>query len=171
MAMTEREELAQKLWGTGALKLSAGEQPLLWDADAFWKARQPFAGALEALCRDHYAASEAVIGGPWAEELALRLGLPYAPPELPERVLLVLEAVGERDGDIARALKLRAGGRSVAAAAVFNFGRPALRRELDRSDLRLHWLTDLETAAAVALQGGIADFEDYDRLLALMEDR
>ena len=35
--------------------------------------------------------------------------------------------------------------------------------------MRLHWLTDLETAAAAALQEGRVDFETYDRLLEMQE--
>ena len=62
-----------------------------------------------------------------------------------------------------------AAGASIAAAAIFNFGLPAARSRLDKADVRLHWLTDLETASAVALQEGRVDFDTYDRLLAMSE--
>ena len=58
-----------------------------------------------------------------------------------------------------------ASGQSIDTEAI-----QAARRKLDRADVRLHWLTDLETAAAVALQEGRVDFETYDRILAMPED-
>ena len=170
--MTEREELARLLWRCGALRLEEGEKPLRWVPEAALEdemARGALLDALEAMVRDHYTSAQALLGGPWAALLAERLKLPLEPPQLPERPLAVTDAVADGAGLHALAAPIRAGGASIAAAAIFNFGFPSARRMLDKADVRLHWLTDLETAAAVALQEGLVDFETYDRLLELPE--
>ena len=171
--MTEKEELARLLWEVGALRLTGGEPPLRWDPEAALEngeARRILLDALEAMAKDHYASAQAVLGGPWAVLLAERLSLPLAPVDLPERVLAVTDAVLDGEELHALAAPIRGSGVSIAAAALFNFGFSSARRRLDKADVRLHWLTDLETAAAVALQEGRVDFEMYDRLLALPED-
>ena len=166
--MTEKEELALLLWSCGALRLCDGEPPLCWDgekalSDAAVRGR--ILDALEALAREHYAAAEAVLGDDhWAQALAVRLGLPCDPPEIPAMPLAVEAAVLDGEALLQRTAPLRERGHSVAVAVIFQFGLEAARRKLDKADVRLHWLTDLETAAAVALQQGIVDFEDYDRL-------
>ncbi len=170
--MNDRETLALALWEAGALELTEGEVPLRWNPAAALEnaeLRTLLLDALEELARDHYAAAEAVLGGPWAALLARRLCLPLDPEELPERLLLVEETVAEGEALFTRAAALRGAGKNVAAAAIFCFGMDSARRALDRADVRLHWLTDLETAAAVALQEGLADFETYGRLLELTE--
>ena len=119
---------------------------------------------------------------PWPEEIMrlhrtdnmiklamLMLSLPLNPAEMPQRPLVVLDAVADGAGLLDLAAPIRAGGASIAAAALFNFGFSSARRRLDRADVRLHWLTDLETAAAVALQEGRVEFETYDLLLAMQE--
>jgi orotate phosphoribosyltransferase len=170
--MTEKEELARLLWDSGALRLTEGEEPLRWDASAVLaeeRTREALLDALEAMARDHYASAQALLGGPWAALLAARLGLPLNPAEVPSRVLAVTDAVTDGADLHALAAPLRASGVSIAAAALFNFGFPSARRRLDKADVRLHWLTDLETAAAVALQEGRVDFETYDALLEMPE--
>ena len=171
--MTEKEKLAKLLWEAGALRLGEGEEPLSWAPEAALageRVRNALLDALEAMVRDHYAAAQALLGGPWAALLAERLSLPLDPAEKPPHLLAVTDAV--KDGAELHALTapIRALGASIAAAAIFNFGDPSARRVLDKADVRLHWLTDLETAAAVALQEGLVDFETYDRLLAMTED-
>ncbi len=170
--MGDREILARALWEAGVLELTEGEVPLRWDPTAALenaRVRTLLLDALEELARDHYGAAEAVLGGPWAALLAERLCLPLNPKELPERLLLAEETVAEGEDLFALAASLRAEGKNVAAAALFNFGMASARRALDRADVRLHWLTDRETAAAGALQEGIADFETDDRVLELTE--
>ena len=170
--MTEKEELARLLWDSGALRLGEGEMLLRWEPEAALgdeKTREALLDALEAMVRDHYAAAQALLGGPWAELLARRLGLPLNPAEIPPRALAVTDAVTDGEDLHALAAPLRAGGVSIAAAALFNFGFPSARRRLDKADVRLHWLTDLETAAAAALQEGRVDFETYDALLEMAE--
>ncbi|MBR4702854.1 MAG: hypothetical protein IKO91_03330 [Oscillospiraceae bacterium] len=170
--MTDREILSRALWEAGVLELAEGEVPLRWNSAAALEnpqVRTLLLDALEELARDHYAAAEAVLGGTWAALLAERLCLPLNPKELPERLLLAEETVAEGEDLFALAAALRAEGKNVAAAALFNYGMVSARDALDRADVRLHWLTDLETAAAAALQEGIADFETYDRLLELTE--
>ena len=170
--MTERETLAKLLWGCGALRLAEGETPLCWASEAALgneKVRTALLDALEAMARDHYASAQALLGGPWAALLAERLSLPLDPAEKPQRLLVVTDAVGDASGLHALAAPIRAGGASIAIAAIFNFCLPEARRRLDKADVRLHWLTDLETAAAVALQEGFADLETYDRLLGMTE--
>ena len=170
--MTEKEELARLLWEAGALRLREGETPLVWEAEAALEnaeARGALLDALEAMVRDHYASAQALLGGPWAALLAQRLSLPLNPAEMPRRPLVVLDAVADGASLHDLAAPIRAGGASIAAAALFNFGFSSARRRLDRADVRLHWLTDLETAAAVALQEGRVDFETYDLLLAMQE--
>ena len=170
--MTEKEELARLLWSSGALRLEEGETPLRWEPEAALgdaQARTALLDALEALAREHYASAQALLGGPWAEALAERLGLPLNPAEIPGRPLAVTDAVTDGAELYGLAAPIRASGASIAAAALFNFGFSSARRRLDRADIRLHWLTDLETAAAVALQEGIVDFETYDRLLEMQE--
>ncbi len=170
--MTEREELAKLLWRCGALRLEEGETLLRWVPEAALEngeAREALLDALEAMVRDHYASAQALLGGPWAGLLAARLKLPLEPPETPERPLAVTDAVSHGTELYELTAPIRARGASIAAAAIFNFGFPSARRKLDRADVRLHWLTDLETAAAVALQEGLVDFETYDRLLELPE--
>ena len=168
--MTEKEELVLLLWNCGALELCEGPLPLRWnDAKALAGAREPILNALEALAKDHYAAAQAVVGdSPWAALLAERLGLPLDPPELPDRPLAVEAALSDGEGLLLRTAPVRESGRSIAAAVIFQFGLESARRRLDTADVRVHWLTDLETAAAVALQEGILEFEDYDRLLELL---
>lgn len=171
-AMTEKEELAGLLWEVGALRLGEGERPLVWVPEAALEnkeARGALLDALEAMVRDHYASAQALLGGPWAALLAQRLSLPLNPAEMPRRPLAVLDAVADGAGLYDLAAPIRAEGASIAAAAVFNFGFSSARRRLDKADVRLHWLTDLETAAAVALQEGRVDFETYDLLLAMQE--
>ena len=171
--MTEKEELARLLWDSGVLCLREGETPLCWNGAAALgeeKTREALLDALEAMVRDHYASAQALLGGPWAELLAGRLGLPLNPAEVPPRALAVTDAVTDGEDLHALAAPLRAGGVSIAAAALFNFGFPSARRRLDKADVRLHWLTDLETAAAVALQEGRVDFETYDLLMAMQEN-
>lgn len=170
--MTEKEELALLLWNCGALRLCEGALPLCWDNEKALEepARGRILDALEALARDHYAAAEAVLGDDlWAELLAARLGLPLNPAEVPAMPLAVEAAVADGEALLRRTSPLRESGRSIAAAVIFQFGLESARQKLDRADVRLHWLTDLETAAAVALQQGIVDFEDYDRLLSMPE--
>ncbi len=170
--MTEKEELTRLLWASGALCLTDGEPPLRWDGEAALgneTVRAALLDALEAMARDHYASAQAVLGGPWAGLLAARLGLPLNPAELPSRVLAVTDAVTDGEDLHALAAPLRSSGVSIAAAALFSFGFPSARRRLDKADVRLHWLTDLETAAAAALQEGRVDFETYDRLLEMQE--
>ena len=170
--MTEKEELARLLWEAGALRLTGGEPPLAWASEAALEnaeARGALLDALEAMVRDHYASAQALLGGPWAALLAQRLSLPLNPAEMPQRPLVVLDAVAGGAGLHDLAAPIRAGGASIAAAALFNFGLCSARRRLDKADVRLHWLTDLETAAAVALQEGRVDFETYDLLLAMQE--
>ncbi len=170
--LTEKEELARLLWRCGALRLAEGDPPLVWEPEAALadgEAREALLDALEAMVRDHYASAQALLGGPWAELLAGRLKLPLDPPETPERPLAVTDAVARGSELYALTAPIRGTGASIAAAAIFNFGFPSARRKLDRADVRLHWLTDLETAAAVALQEGLVDFETYDRLLELPE--
>ena len=170
--MTEKEELARLLWEAGALYLTEGEPPLRWAPEAALedgRCRAALLDALEAMARDHYASAQALLGGPWAALLAERLRLPLNPAELPPRPLAVTDAVTDGRDLHALAAPIRESGASIAAAALFNFGFPSARRMLDRADVRLHWLTDLETAAAVALQEGRVDFETYDRLLEMPE--
>ncbi len=171
--VTDRETLARALWTAGVLELTEGEIPLRWNSAAALEnaeVKTLLLDALEELARDHYAAAEAVLGGEWASLLAERLVLPLNPRELPERLLAVEETVAAGEGLFALAASLRGKGKNVAAAALFNFGLDSVRRALDRADVRLHWLTDLETALAVALQDGRLDFEEYDRLMAKMDD-
>ena len=171
--MTEKEEIARLLWTCGALCLGEGEEPLRWVPEAALgddKTRGALLDALENMARDHYASARALLGGPWAALLAERLDLPVNPAELPARVLAVADAVSDGAALYALAAPIRASGVSIAAAAIFNFGFPSARRRLDRADVRLHWLADLETASAVALQEGRVDFETYDRLLEMQED-
>ena len=170
--MTERETLAKLLWESGALCLAEGETPLRWVPEAALadeRVRNALLDALEAMARDHYASAQALLGGPWAALLAERLSLPLDPAEMPERLLVVTDAVADAKELHALAAPIRESGTSIAVAAIFNFGLPAARRRLDRADVRLHWLTDLETAAAVALQEGLVDFETYDRLMEMPE--
>ncbi len=170
--MNEREALAKLLWDSGVLELREGDVPLGWNSAAALEnaeVRERLLDALEALVRDHYAAAEAVLGGPWAALLAARLALPLNPAELPSRPLVAAEAVAEGEALHALAAPLRGEGKGVAIAALFNYGLESTRRRLDKADVRLHWLTDLETAAAVALQEGRVDFETYDRLLEFTE--
>lgn len=170
--MTEREELARLLWDCGALIITEeGELPLRWDGEALLHheaAKTAVLDALEAMAREHYASAQAVLGGTWAELLAERLALPLNPAEKPERLLAVAEAVDDGAALHRQTAPLRASGASVAAAAIFHFGLESARKLLDKADVRLHWLTDLETAAAVALQAGTLDVEDYERLLSAL---
>ena len=170
--MTEKEKLAKLLWDSGVLRRTEGVKPLRWVPEAALRdehARTVLLDALEAMARDHYASAQAVLGGPWAALLAERLDLPLNPGTLPRRLLAVTDAVTDGEELYDLAAPIRASGVSIAAAAIFNFDASAARRRLDLADIRLHWLTDLETAAAVALQEGLVDFEIYDRILALPE--
>ena len=168
--MSEREELALLLWECGAIRISDGGLPLAWDEE---KTMLPevwdrLLDALEAMARDHYAAAEAVLGGQWAALLAERLGLPLNPAELPSRPLVVEPAIADGEDLWKMTVPIRESGKSVAVAAIFQFGMESAREKLDKADVRLHWLTDLETAAAVGLQQGVLDFDAYDALLSIL---
>lgn len=168
--MTEREKTALALLEAGALRLGETEaEPVYtWDGAAALAdpgLRALLLDGLADMAADHYAQAQAVYGGDWAALLAARLGLPRNPPSPVARPLLALDAAEEPEALLALALPHQAGGGSPAFAAVFNCGRESLRRALDKADVRLHWLADLETAAAVALQRGYADFAAYDRVL------
>ena len=168
--MSEREELALLLWECGAISMASGELPLRWDEEKTLlpEARPKLLDALEAMVRDHYAAAEAVLGGEWAALLAERLGLPLNPAELPSRPLVVEPAITDGEALWRMTAPIRESGKSVAVAALFQFGLESARTRLDKADVRVHWLTDLETAAAMGLQQGILDFDDYDRLLSVL---
>ena len=168
--MSEREELALLLWSCGAIEISDGELPLRWNGEKALlpETREKLLDALEAMARDHYAAAEAVLGGEWAALLARRLGLPLNPAELPQNPLVVEPAIADGEALWRRTLPIRESGRSVAVAAIFQFGLESARQKLDKADVRIHWLTDLETAAAVGLQQGILDFDAYDALLSVL---
>ena len=169
--MSEREELALLLWDCGAISLSGGEPPLQWNEapTLLPGVRERLLDALERMAREHYAAAEAVLGsGEWARLLAGRLGLPLEPAVLPPKPLVVEPVITDGAALRQRALPIRESGKSIAAAAIFQFGREDARRRLDLADVRVHWLTDLETAAAVGLQRGILDFDAYDALLSMI---
>lgn len=166
--MSDREELALLLWSCGAIQISDGELPLRWDGEKALLpgVREKLLDALEGMVRDHYAAAEAILGGEWAALLAQRLGLPLNPAELPSNPLVVEPVIADGEELYRLAAPIRESGRSVAVAAVFQFGMESARQRLDKADVRVHWLTDLETAAAVGLQQGILDFDAYDELLS-----
>jgi len=168
--MTQKEKLALLLWKSGALQTGDGRMPARWNGGAILadhEARTVVLDALEEMARDHYDTAQALLGGPWADHLAERLGLPVNPDTVPERALIVVDAVLSGTDLYEFAAPIRAKGISIAAAAVFNYGEDSARVKLDKADIRLHWLTDMETAAAVALQEGLVDFDTYDRLLAV----
>lgn len=168
--MTERELLAQLLLEEGILRFAPGEMPpLRWDGQAALEKEAVRTALLRAfleLIDDHYHRAEALLGGTWAELLARETGLPLNPGAVPPMALLVDELLLDGDALLERALPLRSSGVSIATAVVFNYLQASARARLDRADVRCHWLTDLETAAAVALQNGMLDFEEYDAVLA-----
>lgn len=168
--MSEREELALLLWECGAIRISDGELPLRWDGEKALlpETREKLLDALERMAREHYAAAEAVLGGEWAKLLAERLGLPLNPAALPQNPLVVEPVLADGEDLLKLAAPIRESGKSVAAAALFQFGLESARQKLDKADVRIHWLTDLETAAAVGLQQGLLDFDAYDALLSIL---
>lgn len=168
--VSEREELALLLWNCGAIKISDGELPLCWNGEKALLpgTREKLLDALENMAREHYAAAEAVLGGEWARLLSERLGLPLNPAELPSNPLVVEPVIADGEDLLRLAAPIRESGKSVAAAALFQFGLESARQRLDKADVRIHWLTDLETAAAVGLQQGLLDFDAYDALLSIL---
>lgn len=169
MDHTDRENLAEELLAAGALRTEpGGENPLGWDGEAALAdapLREALKEALAVLVREHYSAAEAVLGDAWGAETAAVLGLPFSPPELPRRPVVI---TGSTDGlapYLPELTALRSAGGSPAAAVIWNGRDEALRLRLDRADIRCHWLTDLESGAAAALRAGRLDFSDYCRLL------
>ena len=169
MENEKREALALRCLEAGALAAErAAETPLRWDnaaALADRDLRDLLTRELLELARDHYAAAQAVLGDAWAEAAALGLGLPMAGEALPERPLLILGSTEDIRACLPALTALRRQGGSPAAAVIWNGREEDLRLALDRADIRCHWLIDLESAAAAALQQGLLDFEDYCRLL------
>jgi len=169
MVHEDREDLAERLFAAGALKIETGaENPLLWAGDAAGTdaaLRQMLTAALADLVREHYAAGEAVLGDGWGAETASVLGLPFAPETLPARPVLITGALRDLPPYLPALTALRKSGGSPAVAVIWNGGDEELRLLLDREDIRCHWLTDLESAAAAALRTGKLDFSDYCRLL------
>lgn len=169
MDHSERELLAERLLAAGALRVEPGaETPLDWAGDKALEEpalREELSEALAALVREHYAAGEAVLGDGWGAETAARLGLPYAPPVLPGRTVLIVGSSEDLRPYLSELTALRRAGGSPAAAVVWNSGDEELRLFLDREDIRCHWLADLECGAAAALRTGRLDFSDYCRLL------
>lgn len=170
MAMTEREELARLLLEEGVLSLTPHAfPPLRWDGQAALEKERVRSALLQALLElldDHYHKAEALLGGSWAALLARETGLPLNPETVPPMALLVEDVLLDGESLLERALPLRTSGVSIATAVIFNYLQDSARAKLDRADVRCHWLTDLETAAAVALQCGLADFEEYDAILS-----
>lgn len=167
--MTERELLAQLLLEEGVLQPAPGElPPFRWDGEAALKnegVRTALLRAFLDLMEEHYAKAGAVLGGDWAALLARESGLPLNPEPVPPTALLVEEVLLDGRALLDRALELQASGVNIATAVIFQYQQEQARALLDRADVRCHWLTDLETAAAVALQNGMVDFEEYDALL------
>jgi len=164
-----REALALRCLEAGALAAErSAELPLRWDnmaALADGELRGMLMRELLELARDHYGAAQAVLGDAWAEAAAPALGLPGVNGALPERPLLVLGSTEDIRGYLPALTALRQRGGSPAIAVVWNGREEDLRLALDRADIRCHWLIDLESAAAAALQQGLLDFETYCRLL------
>ena len=164
----KREALALRLIQGGALRPAPGKSPpLVWQGEAALangELRGLLAAELAETVRDHYPAAQA-LAGPWAEELAGRLGLPAAGEQWPDRTVLVCGGTGELIPFLDRLEAMRRAGGSPAAAVILNGREEEVRLRMDRADVRCHWLTDLESAGAAALQNGYLDFEDYCRLL------
>ena len=164
-----RDEIAEMMLTGGAVKARSGtEKPLLWDDEAaFGNAAlcTALCSALAALIREHYAAADAVLGGKWAERTAKLAELPYQPRKTPQRPVFVAPLIGEAEAALGLLLPIRENGGSPAAAVLYQDGNERARIRMDKADVRCHWLTDLEAVAAVALQNGSLDFEDYCLLL------
>ena len=169
MDHADRERLAELLLAGGALELEPGaELPLRWAGDRALgneKLRRSLTEALAGLVREHYAAGEAVLGDVWGAETARILGLPFAPEPLPGRLVVIAGSSEGMKRFLPELTALRQAGGNPAAAVIWNSGEEELRLWLDRADIRLHWLTDLENGAAEALRAGSLDFSDYCRLL------
>ena len=167
MENEKREALALDCFAAGALSLEA-EPRIAWNNAAALedgKLRSRLDSELAELIRDHYAAAQAVLGDPWAGDAARTLGLPLAADGLPERPLLVLGASADIPAWLPPLAALRRQGSSPAIAVIWNGREEDLRLSLDRADIRCHWLVDLESAAAAALQRGLLDFDGYCRIL------
>ena len=165
----DRERLAELLLAAGALRTEPGATvPLCWAEDAALAdtaLRKTLTEALADLVREHYPAGEAVLGDAWGEETAAILKLPFAPAVLPGRPVFITGSTDGLEPRLPELTALRRAGGSPAAAVIWNGRDEELRLLLDRADIRLHWLTDLECGAAAALQAGRLDFADYCRLL------
>ena len=168
MEQDKREALAERLLAAGALAAApGGERPLRWSSAPALeeeRLRRELARELAELVREHYSAADAVVGGPWAEAAGELPGLPPVRRELTERPVLVLGSSEELEAWLPRLVSLRRSGGNPAAAVIWNEMDESLRAELDRADIRCHWLTDLENGAAAALQSGALDFAEYCRL-------
>ena len=169
MEWEKREQLAALCLESGALFAGPGEEPPLgWRSGRALEAaelRQRLTEELTELVREHYSAGEAVLGDRWAEEAAAALKLPFALEPLPLRPILILDSASDIRPWLPRLTALRESGGSPAIAVVWNGGEEDLRLRLDRADIRCHWLLDLESAAAAALQRGLLELEDYCRLI------
>ncbi len=169
MDHTEREALAERLLTAEALQVEpGGEPPIRWAGERAWEdkeLRRMLTEALAELVREHYAAGEAVLGDVWGEGTAALLGLSRAQEPLSGRPILITGSSEGLKPYLSELTALRKAGGSPAAAVIWNSGDEELRLLLDRADIRCHWLTDLENAAAVALRTGSLDFSDYCRLL------
>ena len=171
MENEKRVDLAARLLAAGALTLGP-EPSLRWssrNAVGDEPLRRELALALAELVREHYSAAEALIGDEWAEVAGELLGLPPVREALPDRPVLILGSAEEICAYLPELITLRRSGGSPAIAVIWNGGDEDLRRRLDRADIRCHWLTDLESAAAAALQSGALDFDDYCHLLPLAQ--
>ena len=169
MENDKRETLAARLLTVGALTAEPGQTPRLhWVSQRALEnesLRRELVFALSELIRDHYSAADALLGDEWAEAAAAQLELPLVREELPEKPALILGSSEEAEAYLPRLIELRRSGGSPAIAVIWNAGDEDLRMRLDRADIRCHWLTDLESGAAAALQRGMLDFDDYCRLL------
>lgn len=169
--MTEKEQLAALLLECGALTPASEEAlPLRWNADALTASvRAALLKALLEMIQDHYAAAEAVFGADMAAEVAKALELPLNPPGIPRTALIVTDTLTDGADELRTARPLKDAGCSAAVAAVFQYGLPSARAAMDLADVRVHWLTDMESAAAVGLQNGSLTFEEYEALLGFTE--
>lgn len=165
----KREALAERCLEAGALVPKPGEDtPLVWDnarAQAAPGLREWLTEELVGLVREHYSAGEALLGDDWAREVSRAAGLPLAEDVLPARSILILGSSREIAACLPRLAALRRAGGSPAVAVIWNGREEGLLLALDRADIRCHWLLDLESGAAAALQSGRLDFADYCRLL------
>ncbi len=169
--MTEREALAVRLWNAGVLRMEeTGRLPLRFVGEKALEGQmcEDILDALAELIRDHYASADCVLGGAWAERISLRLGLPLGLQPGARCPLVVTDTVTDGTELHALTAPIRESGASVAIAAVFSYGLEEAHRRLDKADVRLHWLTDLENAAAAGLQEGIVDFEEYEQLMSVL---